>query len=57
MLSKVKAASQAPKKTLKLTTLVSSLLQVYPSPIFQLRNPGSTHSSGFARYFERLEQL
>jgi hypothetical protein len=34
MLSKIKAASQAPKKPLKLSTLVSSLLQVYPSPIF-----------------------
>jgi hypothetical protein len=38
MLSKIKAASQAPKKTLKLSTLVSSLLQVYPSPIFNCGN-------------------
>jgi hypothetical protein len=42
MLSKMEAASQAPKKTLKLSTLVSSLLQVYPRRF-------STAESGFNR--------
>ena len=35
----------APKKTLKLNSRVSSLLQVCPSLTFQLRNPGSSRSS------------
>jgi hypothetical protein len=51
----IKAASQAPKKTLKLSTLVSSLLQVYPSPIFNCGirvrddNPIRRHSAREAK--------
>ena len=39
----MEAASQGSKKTLKLHTPVSSPLQICPSLIFQLRNPGSCH--------------
>jgi hypothetical protein len=53
MLSKIKAESQAPKKTLKLSTLVSSLLQVYPSPIF---NCGIRAEPGFQSFDRRKQQ-
>jgi hypothetical protein len=53
-LSKIKATSQAPKKTLKLSTLVSSLLQIHPSPIFNCGIRVESRAEARLKYISQL---